>query len=198
MELILALLLIFSHSIPNVESRQDDGGKSLIGTQPTEFKQITWLTEVPIRLSDLRGKVVLIRWWTAPECPFCAASAPALNRFRQEFPESTFVVIGLYHHKSARPMTKKFVREQISQLGFQFPVGIDNGWGNLKRWWLQTGDRAWTSVTFLLDREGVIRYIHPGGTYSEEPTETFPSAQEDYKSLRSQLLNLLKNTNSTR
>lgn len=145
-----------------------------------------------MKLLDLRGKVVLIRWWTAPQCPFCAPSIVTLNSFTEEFRNKDLVIIGLYHHKSSRPLTEEFVTAQVKRLGVRFAVGIDKNWHNLDRWWLQTGDRGWTSVSFLLDRGGSIRYVHPGGAYSAEPLDIFPKAQEDYRTLRSfveQLLN---------
>lgn len=170
----------------------DDGGESLIGTKPPELEEISWLSETPIHLSDLHGKVVLIRWWTAPECPYCAATGSALNGFVKEFGDKGLVVIGLYHHKSDKPLTAKFVQEQYERLGFQFPTGIDWGWRNLKIWWLNSGERDWTSVSFLLDHEGIVRYIHPGGSYSAEAVEVFPKAQEDYNTLRFHIIRLLE------
>lgn len=187
--LIIFLSLSF---VWNPVESDDDGGKSLIGTKPPEFKEIFWLSETPMHLSDLRGKIVLIRWWTASECPYCAASAPALNGFVEEFGDRGLVVIGLYHHKSDKPLTAKFVEEQYNRLGFQFPIGIDWGWRNLKTWWLISGERHWTSVSFLLDHEGIIHYIHPGGSYSAEVVEVFPKAQEDYNTLRSKIIHLLE------
>ena len=53
-------------------------------------------------------------------------------------------------------------------LGFRFPVGIDQDWRTLRRWWFDGGERDYTSVTFLLDQEGVIRAIHPGGAYTRD------------------------------
>ena len=169
----------------------DDYGRSLIGTKPPELRNVTWLTGESHRLSDFRGKVVLIRWWTAGGCPFCKASAGALNRFAEEFAGKDLVVIGLYHHKLSAPLAQDYVIDEAQRLGFRFLVGIDYRWENLNRWWLETGDRGWTSVTFLLDREGVIRAIHPGGVYTPEPSEIFPKAYEDYQALRSSMTKLL-------
>lgn len=169
----------------------DDGGAALIGTRAPELRDVTWLTDHPIRLSDPKGKVVLIRWWTSGGCPFCTATVPALNRFAEEFGDRGLVVIGLYHHKSPMPMTVEYVKEQAEELGLRIPVGIDNGWENLKRWWLESGDRVWTSVSFLLDRKGVIRSVHPGGVYSPHPIETFPTASDDYLNLHRSIEELL-------
>lgn len=55
----------------------------LIGTTPPEWEVTNWFNGAPVKLADLRGKVVLVRWWTAPECPYCRATAPALNEFYQ-------------------------------------------------------------------------------------------------------------------
>jgi hypothetical protein len=50
---------------------------------------------------------------------------------------------------------------------------------------------VWTSVAFLLDRRGKIRYIHPGGACAKEPMRIFPSAQKDYQELRAAIEKLL-------
>jgi hypothetical protein len=44
-------------------------------------------------------------------------------------------------------------------------VAIDPEWRTLKQWWLHDEDRDWTSVSFLIDRKGVVRHIHRGGQY---------------------------------
>ena len=46
----------------------------------------------------------------------------------------------------------------------------------MKRYWLDGGKRSWTSSSFLIDRRGIIRFIHPGGTYSPEEAEALEEA----------------------
>ena len=193
-KLVIVILLMICLPATLVAASDDDRGQSLLGTRPPELQDIRWLTSEALHLQDLKGKVVLIRWWTGPTCRFCAASAPVLNEFNDEFADEDFLIIGLYHHKSRTALTDQFVQGLIHSLDFQFPVGIDLGWENLNRWWLQTGRRGWTSVSFLLDRQGVIRYIHPGGSYAQEPLEFFPTAQQDYQTLRSTIRELLSET----
>lgn len=142
-----------------------DVGRELLGSRPPELQVREWLHSQPLTLASLRGKVVLIRWWTGPQCEFCTASADALNSLWKMHRERGLVVIGMYHHKAATPLTREHVQTQAQRLGFEFPIGIDENWVTLRRWWLAKEDRRWTSVTFLLDREGVIRHIHPGGAY---------------------------------
>ena len=56
------------------------------------------------------------------------------------------------------------MRDWARGYGFQFPVAIDRDWRTLRRWWLDGQHRDFTSVSFLIDQRGVIRYVHPGGT----------------------------------
>lgn len=139
----------------------------MIGTRPPEWSFRDWQGSVPLTLESLRGKVVLIRWWTAPGCPYCAASADALNRFAEKYRDRGLVVIGVYHHKADTPFTTEHVSAQAKRLGFTFPVAIDHDWHTLQRWWLDKNERGWTSVTFLLGRDGAIRHIHGGGAFFE-------------------------------
>ena len=117
----------------------------------------------PLTLQELAGKVLLVRWWTAPGCPYCAATAPALNEFHTQYKDQGLIIVGLYHHKAATPLKVADVQRAVATLGFEFPVAIDPEWQTLRRWWLTKEERGWTSVSFLLDRQGVIRHIHPGG-----------------------------------
>ena len=61
--------------------------------------------------------------------------------------------------------TLEDVRAAIEAHGFQFPVAVDRKTRTRLRWCGGRDDYGFTSVSFLLDRQGVIRYIHPGGQY---------------------------------
>jgi thiol-disulfide isomerase/thioredoxin len=148
-----------------VYSAPVDVGADLIGRRFKEWEVGEWINSKPLTLASLRGKVVLIRWWTAPGCPFCEASIPALNEFARKHHDRGLVVLGFYHHKSPAPLTPAHVKEQIQQLNLEFPVAIDRDWSTLRRWWLDKHDRGWTSVSILLDRHGTVRHVHPGGAF---------------------------------
>jgi thiol-disulfide isomerase/thioredoxin len=148
-----------------IYSAPADEGADLIGRRFEKWDVGEWINSRPLTLDSLRGKVVLIRWWTAPGCPFCEASAPALSEFADRYRDRGLVVIGLYHHKSDQPLTRSHVEEQARKLGFAFPVAIDPEWRTLRQWWLDKHDRGWTSVTILLDRRGIVNHVHPGGAF---------------------------------
>jgi peroxiredoxin len=157
--------------------------EKLIGQQPVEWRLEHWLNSKPVTLESLKGKVVLVRWWTAPDCPYCGATAPALNEFHKSYADRGLAVVGVYHHKSSAPLKHEDVRGYVEKFGFQFPVAIDPDWRTLKQWWLDKGAGDWTSVSFLLDREGRIRHIHPGGQYVK--------GDEGYDRMKSKIEELL-------
>ncbi|HWL89018.1 MAG TPA: TlpA disulfide reductase family protein [Polyangiaceae bacterium] len=138
---------------------------SLNGTTPPEWQPELWMNSPPLHLSDLRGKVVLVRWWTAG-CPFCSASAPALRKFDRDYGSKGLVVVGMYHHKDEGPFDPSVYRDTAKRYGFTFPLAFDPEWRTLKSW-MHGVDTGWTSVTFVLDKKGVVRHVHPGGQYIE-------------------------------
>ncbi len=158
-------------------------GAELIGTKALGWEGVEWLDTAPIRLEDLRGKVVLVRWWT-DSCPYCRRSAPALNEFHARFARRGLTVIGLYHAKPIdRSITASEIRAAAQERGFGFPIAIDRGWSVLRRWWLDGGQRSATSVSFLIDRQGVIRHIHPGPAFHREVVGGDDQPSKDFVAL---------------
>src|ERR1051325_403247 len=131
----------------------------IIGKPAPEWKLKHWINSEPLSLGDLKGKVVLVRWWTAPDCPYCKATAPALNEFYEDFHDKGLEVIGIYHHKSEEPLRKEDVAKYARDFRFKFPVAIDPDWVTLKKWWLSKGNQDFTSVTFLIDKEGIVQFV---------------------------------------
>jgi len=141
------------------------GAGDVIGTTPPEWQVAPWINSEPLDLTALKGKVVLVRWWTAPDCRFCAATAPALNEFHDRYRSKGLQVIGFYHHKAKSALDANEVKNAANRFGFTFPVAIDPDWQTLKKWWLDSHNEGYTSISVLLDRKGVIRHAHPGGQY---------------------------------
>ncbi|HEX5760459.1 MAG TPA: TlpA disulfide reductase family protein [Thermoanaerobaculia bacterium] len=179
----LAALALLPGLAAAAQAERGQGVEDLLGRRPPEWTVSHWRNGPPVQLAELRGKVVLVRWWTAPHCPYCRATAPALNDFHRRYRERGLAVLGFYHHKSQARLDPEQVNAWAEQLGFEFPVAIDGGWRTLRRWWLDRVESGWTSVTFLLDREGVVRHVHPGGQYVE--------GDRDYAALRARIEELL-------
>lgn len=160
-----------------------EDGADVIGTRPPEWEATHWLNTAPLTLASLRGKVVLVRWWTAG-CPYCSATAPALRDFAHDYADRGLVVVGMYHHKDDAPLDLTVVDRTAAKYGFTFPVAVDPDWHTLDRWWEpKAKSRRFTSVSFLLDRQGVIQHVHPGGEYAK--------GQPSYDAMRAAIDRLL-------
>jgi len=130
-----------------------------------------WLRTPPLSQSALRGKVVLLRWFTEG-CPYCESTLPVLEGLRAKYGAQGLVVIGVFHPKPRRHVSDAHVLAVAKRLGFSGPLAVDERWSTLERWWLDGhDDRNWTSVSFLVDQEGVVRWVHTGGEYhpSDDP-----------------------------
>ncbi|HZM00178.1 MAG TPA: redoxin domain-containing protein [Planctomycetota bacterium] len=132
--------------------------------KPAPAWDVDWMGEPALPVEALRGRVVLVRWFTE-DCPYCAATAPTLAALHDELEPRGLSVIGMYHHKSDEPLEPARVRELAQRFDFRFPVAIDHDWRTLRDWWLDDHE-GWTSVSFLIDRRGVLRYVHTGGSYA--------------------------------
>ena len=165
-------------------------GDELIGKPAPEWRTLEWMNSQPLQLSALGDKVVLIRWWTET-CPFCSRSARALNEFHDTFKDKGLVVIGMYHPKPPGPRRQKALEKAVKRFGFEFPIALDMDWRLLRRYWLAKGKHRWTSVSFLIDKRGKIRYIHPGGEYYKGKDETQTEAQRDYDELKAMIEKLI-------
>lgn len=146
-------------------------GDDRIGVKAPPFKFDGWLNTEPLTLEDLKGHVVLVRWFT-DTCPYCASSAPALRQLYEDYTDKGLKMIGVFHPKAGRddPLDVERVKRVVEARDFKFPIAIDWDWRNrtLKDWWLTGPDRPGTSVTFILDKSGVIQFIHPGMEYHED------------------------------
>ena len=159
---LLALTLLVRSSSAKAEPPEGD----VVGKPAPAWAELRWLG-MPLKLEALRGKAVLIRWWSN-ECPLCRSTLPGLGRLYEEHEKDGLVVVGVYHPKpEPRPVSEAEVKKFADNLGIRFPVAIDADWTVLKRYWLTGRKRAFTSVSFLIDRKGIIRWVHRGGEFHE-------------------------------
>ena len=158
-------------------------GNELVGTPaPPLSENLQWITDEPLTLESLRGKVVLVRFWTNT-CPFCAASAPGLTELHERYADEGLVVLGLFHPKPrGSEIEVESIAARAKELGMPFAIASDDNWETLDRWWLNNGERgrAATSVSFLLDAEGTVRWIHPGPEFHPDGPADHEQCREDF------------------
>jgi thiol-disulfide isomerase/thioredoxin len=118
--------------------------------------QLEWLNaEQPLRLADLRGKVVLLDFWTYC-CINCMHVIPDLKRLEAKYPD-TLVVIGIHSGKFSAERETSNIRAAILRYGIEHPVVNDRD----TQVWQLYGVRAWPTLV-LLDPEGRIVFRKSG------------------------------------
>ncbi|MGI9534566.1 MAG: redoxin domain-containing protein [Thermodesulfobacteriota bacterium] len=158
------LILIISSTYKIVE------GADIIGTKAPEFEDLMWLNTEPISIEELKEKVVLIRFWLV-DCPYCSNTAPSLVEFYEKYKDKGFIIIGIHHPKSERTTDNKLVKKRAEKFGFNFPVAQDINWKTINTYWLGDKKRNFTSSSILIDKQGVIRFVHDGGQFFKSDSD---------------------------
>jgi thiol-disulfide isomerase/thioredoxin len=167
-----------------------DSGVDLLDTAAPEWSFTRWIG-TPLSLAGLRGKVVLVRWWTEG-CHFCASTLPELDALRRQHADDGLVVIGVFHPKPPREVSDRHILAVAKRLGFGGPIAVDRDWTTLDRYWLAGHpERSWTSVSFLIDRDGVIRWVHGGGEYHRSTDPAHARCVLQYQELERTLVTAL-------
>jgi thiol-disulfide isomerase/thioredoxin len=127
-----------------------------LGVKAPAITSPAWINSKPLRAEDLRGKVVLVEFWTFG-CGNCQATAPAMRRLYRDYQRSDVVMIGVHTPEFDYEKQIPNVRDAVKKQGIQFPVAIDNSY----RIWNDFDNRYWPTI-YVIDRCGVIRYAHIG------------------------------------
>jgi cytochrome c biogenesis protein CcdA/thiol-disulfide isomerase/thioredoxin len=134
-----------------------------LGPAPSLAGATQWLNGPPLDLADLRGKVVLVDFWTY-DCINCRNSLPYVNQWARRYADQGLVVIGMHTPEYAYERIVDNVRQAIKRLDIQHPVAIDNQY----RVWNAFGNHYWPAHYFI-DSNGRMRYLHVGeGGYARQ------------------------------
>jgi thiol-disulfide isomerase/thioredoxin len=124
---------------------------------------VQWLNSAPLSQASLRGKVVLVDFWTF-DCINCRHSLPHVNEWAKKYEKDGLVVIGVHTPESPNEAIIDNVREHVAQLGLNYPIAIDNDYAI----WRAFGNQYWPAHYFI-DARGQIRYTHFGeGAYDTQ------------------------------
>lgn len=151
---------------------------------------LRWLNTDDNEQPQIDGKVTLLRWWTNT-CKFCAASLPPIDKLGREFEDTDFQRVAVYHPKPPRNVGDKKILDDAHLYGFNGIVAADEDWSVLNKNYLDIKPRRFTSVSFLLDRDGIVRFIHPGPELRLTSSPGLEQAASDYQDLRTAIRALL-------
>jgi len=126
-----------------------------------EFQNIdTWLNSQPLKLEELRGKVVLVDFWTYT-CINCLNHLPYVKDWNEKYKDKGLVVVGVHTPEFAYEKSTKNVKDAIQRLQIKHAVAQDNSYGT----WKAFKNQYWPAV-YLIDKQGKIVYSHFGeGSY---------------------------------
>ncbi len=121
-----------------------------------------WFNTAPLKMQDLRGKVVLIDFWTYT-CINCIRTLPYLNAWHERYSGKGLVIIGVHTPEFEFEKNPANVAKALASLGVKYPVVQDNDYAT----WNAYSNRYWPAKYFI-DKEGRVRGSHFGeGDYDE-------------------------------
>jgi cytochrome c biogenesis protein CcdA/thiol-disulfide isomerase/thioredoxin len=131
------------------------------GQLPPLSGAVQWLNSAPLSAEDLRGKVVLVDFWTY-SCINCLRSLPYVKAWAQKYRDKGLVVIGVHAPEFAFERNVDNVKRSVHDLGIDYPVAIDNNYAI----WRAFGNQYWPAHYFI-DAKGQVRFHHFGeGDYA--------------------------------
>src|ERR671931_1195112 len=131
-----------------------------------EFAQINGYINTPnnspLTLSSLKGKVVLVDFWTY-SCINCIRTIPYINYWNQKYADKGLVIVGVHSPEFEFEKNYDNVKAAVQRLGISYPVILDSNHGT----WNSYGNQYWPR-DYLIDSQGYIRDNHIGeGEYDQ-------------------------------
>jgi thiol-disulfide isomerase/thioredoxin len=127
-----------------------------VGMPAPDIASRTWLNSEPKRMVDLRGKVVLVEFWTFG-CFNCRNVEPYVKEWHQKYADQGLVVIGVHAPEFDYERDIENVKQHIRKNDIRYAVPIDNDFTT----WNRYGNRYWPAM-YLIDKQGIIRYTRFG------------------------------------
>jgi cytochrome c biogenesis protein CcdA/thiol-disulfide isomerase/thioredoxin len=132
------------------------------GTMPPLAGAVAWLNSPPLTAEGLRGKVVLIDFWTY-SCINCLRELPYVKAWAQKYGPAGLVIIGVHTPEFAFERVVGNVQKAVKDLGVTYPVAVDSDY----KIWSAFNNQYWPAAYFI-DANGTIRHHHFGeGEYDE-------------------------------
>jgi thiol-disulfide isomerase/thioredoxin len=126
------------------------------GALPELAGAVAWLNSEPLRGQDLRGKVVLVQFWTFT-CVNWQRTLPYVMAWAAKYKDHGLVVVGVHTPEFSFEHDVENVREQSQQLRIAYPVAIDSR----QAIWTAFQNGAWPAL-YLADAKGMVRHRHDG------------------------------------
>lgn len=133
------------------------------GEPAPEFTGLTkWLNSEPLTIAELKGKVVLVDFWTYT-CINCIRTLPYLTQWHEKYKDDGLVIIGVHAPEFAFEKKEENVLDAMKRYNITYPVVQDNDFAT----WKAYNNQYWPAK-YIIDAEGKVRYSHFGeGEYEK-------------------------------
>ncbi|MBB3446266.1 cytochrome c biogenesis protein DipZ [Rhizobium sp. BK379] len=132
------------------------------GQMPPLDGAVQWLNSTPLTVEQLKGKVVLVDFWTY-SCINCLRAIPYVKAWAEKYKDQGLVVIGVHSPEFAFEKNVDNAKKAISDLGITYPVAVDN---NYAIW--RAFDNEYWPAHYFIDAKGQVRHHHFGeGDYDQ-------------------------------
>ncbi len=163
--------------LPASIGRQTPTGSSglpVLADAMPEFASISaWINSAPLTAAQLRGKVVLVDFWTY-SCINCIRTLPYVTSWQEKYGDKGFTVIGVHTPEFAFEKSEANVRQAVGRFHITYPVALDNAYGT----WNAYGNQYWPAH-YLFDAQLRLRHAHFGeGAYEETEKDIQALLQE--------------------
>ena len=131
-------------------------------TPAPEIISLTWLNSEPLKMEDLRGKVVMVEFWTFG-CWNCRNIEPYVKEWHKKYAKDGLVVIAVHSPEFSHEKEVDKVKDYVKESNISYAVPIDNEFRN----WRQYRNRYWPTL-YVIDKKGTIQYTRIGeGAYEQ-------------------------------
>jgi thiol-disulfide isomerase/thioredoxin len=127
-----------------------------VGKAAPEISGQSWLNSKPLALAELKGKVVLLEFWTFG-CYNCRNVEPHVKAWHQKYADKGLVVIGVHAPEFSYERVIANVQRYVRDHAILYPIAIDNDFIT----WNRYKNRYWPAL-YLIDKRGIIRYTRVG------------------------------------
>ena len=121
-----------------------------------------WINSEPLKMEQLRGKVVLVDFWTYT-CINCIRTLPFLKSWHEKYADAGLVIVGVHTPEFNFERDAANVRQAMADQGIEYAVVQDNDYLTWRAW-----DNHYWPHKFLVDKDGIVRYEHIGEGGHEE------------------------------
>ncbi len=142
---------------------------SLVQAQKAHAPEIvspTWINSEPLQMEQLRGKVVMVEFWTFG-CWNCRNIEPYVKEWHRKYAKDGLVVIAVHSPEFSYEKEIDRVKDYVEEKQIPYAVPIDNEFRN----WRRYHNRYWPTL-YVIDKQGTIQYMRIGEGAYEQTEET--------------------------